>query len=220
MGKKNRKNSVEKQSVSKPALGPGLRIGISLLLLVHLVIVIATPAGMVMPGSRLARWILRGAAPYVQAGNVSHGYAFFAPDPGPGHIIEYELRFDDGRKERGTIPDSNQHWPRLRYHRHFMLTEQLASLWEDEPPRPENPRFAMAWQQDHQRWKRQRNEFTRRANSYGRQLLQRSGASAVEMNLMRHHLLTPEEFLSGRSLQERELYETGEIITVHAGGRP
>ena len=161
-----------------------------------------------------------GSRSYVQAGNVSHGYAFFAPDPGPGHIIEYELRFDDGRKERGTIPDSNQHWPRLRYHRHFMLTEQLASLWEDEPPRPENPRFAMAWQQDHQRWERQRNEFTRRANSYGRQLLQRSGASAVEMNLMRHHLLTPEEFLSGRSLRERELYETGEIITVHAGGQP
>ena len=39
---------------------------------------------------------------------------------------------------------------------------------------------------------------------------------AVEMNLLRHHLLTPEEFLSGRSLQDRDLYETGEIVTVYA----
>tara|TARA_Y100001978_G_scaffold192603_1_gene197857 strand:+ start:440 stop:1102 length:663 start_codon:yes stop_codon:yes gene_type:complete len=216
MGKRNR-NKVEKNKKQSPSpLGRGIRIGISLLLLAHLAVVIATPAALVMPGSRLARWLLQGAAPYVQAGNVSHGYAFFAPDPGPGHIIEYELRFADGRKEQGKIPDTRKHWPRLRYHRHFMLTEQLAALWMDEPPPPENPRFDSAWQQDHRRWARQRRDFTARANSYGRHLLQISGAMAVEMNLLRHHLLTPEEFLSGRSLQDRDLYETGEIVTVYA----
>ncbi len=220
MGKKNRKNSSAKQNASKPILRRGARIAISLLLLLHLAIVIATPAGMVMPGSRLARWLLQAAAPYVQAGNVSHGYAFFAPDPGPGHVIEYELRFSDGHKERGKIPDTSQHWPRLRYHRHFMLSEQLASLWEDEPIRPENPRFETAWQQDHARWERQRKDFQKRANSYGHHLLKISGANEVEMNLIRHHLLTPEEFIGGRSFRDRELFETGEIITVYAGGQP
>ena len=217
MGKRNRKKPGKNQDPTPPPLGRGLRIGISIALLVHLAVVIATPAGLVMPGSRFARWLLQGAAPYVQAGNVSHGYAFFAPDPGPGHIIEYELRFADGRKERGVIPDTHQHWPRLRYHRHFMLTEQLASLWEDEPIRPENPRFDAAWQQDYKRWARQRKEFTNRANAYGKHLLKTSGATEVEMNLMRHHLLTPEEFLSGRSPRDRDLYETGEIVTVYAG---
>ena len=220
MEKKKRTKSVAVQSVSKPTPGRGFRIAISLLLLVHLAIVIATPAAMVMPGSRLARWLLRGAAPYVQAGNVSHGYAFFAPDPGPGHIIEYELRFADGRTERGKIPDSNQHWPRLRYHRHFMLSEQLAALWEDEPPRPDNPRFEIIWQQDHMRWERQRNDFQKRANSYGRHLLNISGANEVEMHLMRHHLLTPEELAGGRSPRDRDLLETGEIITVRTESLP
>ena len=101
-----------------------------------------------------------------------------------------------------------------------MLTEQLASLWEDEPIRPENPRFDAAWQQDYRRWARQREDFTSRANSYGRHLLETSGATEVEMNLMRHHLLTPEEFLSGRSPRDRDLYETGEIVTVYAGEQP
>ena len=217
MGKTNRKKHEKKQSDAPASLGRGIRIGISLLLLAHLAVVIATPAGLVMPGSRFARWLLQGAAPYVQAGNVSHGYAFFAPDPGPGHIIEYELRFADGRKERGKIPNTHQHWPRLRYHRHFMLTEQLAALWEDEPSRPENRRFDAAWQQDHRRWARQRQDFSKRANSYGRHLLQTTGAIEVEMNLLRHHLLTPEEFLNGRSPRDRDLFEIGEIVTVYAG---
>ena len=111
MGKRIRNNSGKNQAPTPLSLGRGFRIGISIVLLTHLAVVIATPAGLVMPGSRFARWMLQAAAPYVQAGNVSHGYAFFAPDPGPGHIIEYELRFADGRKERGTIPDTQQHWP-------------------------------------------------------------------------------------------------------------
>ena len=206
----------------EPSASPGrtTRFAISCVLLVHLAIVVATPAGLVMPGSRFARWILQAFAPYVQAGNVSHGYAFFAPDPGPGHVIEYELRFADGREERGTIPDVQQHWPRLRYHRHFMLTEQLAALLQDEPTPPEDARFQRAWQQERAHWERQQRDFHQRAQAYGNHLLKTSGASEVEMHLLRHHLLTPEEFLSGRSLRDRALFETGEIITVRTGDQP
>jgi hypothetical protein len=216
---RRRKHELDKLKPSAPLQGPA-RLLISVVLILHLVVVIATPWGMVMPGSQLARRIIRYAAPYVQAGNISHGYAFFAPDPGPGHIIRYELTFEDGRKERGQIPDLQQHWPRLRYHRHFMLTEQLAAMLEDEPPRPENPRFEKEWRQLHDRWTAQTRDFERRATSYGRHLLRTSGASEVEMQLIRHHLLSPEEVLGGRSLRDRELYETGRVITVRAGQRP
>ena len=217
---KKRQTKTEASELPQPRLSRGARSAISLLLLVHLAVVVATPAGLVMPGSRFARWLLQGFAPYVQAGNVSHGYAFFAPDPGPGHLIEYELRFADGRQERGKIPDEQAHWPRLRYHRHFMLTEQLAALLQDEPPKPEDPRFEQAWQQERAGWERQQQDFQRRAQSYGKHLLKTSGAIEVEMHLLRHHLLTPEEVLAGRNLRDRELLETGEIITVRTGDSP
>ena len=34
--------------------------------------------------------------PYLEAAYLDHGYAFFAPDPGPSHLVRYELEFDDG----------------------------------------------------------------------------------------------------------------------------
>jgi hypothetical protein len=217
--KRSRKNPLTEKSAAA-AIKPSLRIAISMVLILHLVVVIATPLGMVMPASRLARKILQYAAPYVQAGNISHGYAFFAPDPGPGHIIEYELVFEDGRTQRGKIPDLQRHWPRLRYHRHFMLTEQLAALHEDPPPRPEDPRFENEWKQMRVRWEAQNQDFERRANSYGKHLLKTTGASQVEMHVIRHHLPSPEEVLRGKSLQDRGLYETGRVITVTAGRQP
>ena len=73
MAKNDRSKGQASQRVPQPTLNRTTRIGISLLLLLHLVIVVATPAGLVMPGSQFARRLLQGAAPYVQAGNVSHG---------------------------------------------------------------------------------------------------------------------------------------------------
>jgi hypothetical protein len=218
----------KKQSGKNPASAPqspvplrrSLRLVISVVLILHLVVVIATPMGIVIPASQLAREIIQYAGPYLQAGNVSHGYAFFAPDPGPGHIIDYELSFPDGHTEQGTIPDLQEHWPRLRYHRHFMLTEQLASLHEDEPLRPADSRYDQEWKQMHDRWTLQNRDFERRATSYGHHLLNTTGASQVEMHLIRHHQASREDILGGGSLQDPKLYETGRVITVTAGERP
>ena len=104
------------------------RIFISVLLIAHLTIVVCAPLVMVTPRSPLALRVVEWARWYLEAGNVSHGYAFFAPEPGPSHVIEYDLLYADGRKEHGKFPDLEKHQPRQRYHRHFMLTEQLSSL--------------------------------------------------------------------------------------------
>lgn len=71
-------------------------------------------------------WIHNVLQPYLDVLYLNHGYGFFAPDPGPSHLIRYRLQYDDGRTERGQFPDTSI-WPRLRYHRHFMLAEQVSA---------------------------------------------------------------------------------------------
>ena len=37
---------------------------------------------------------------------LTHGYAFFAPNPGPNHLVDYTVEFDDGRPaEKGRFPN-------------------------------------------------------------------------------------------------------------------
>src|SRR5688500_1322829 len=36
--------------------------------------------------------------PYLGALYLDHGYFFFAPNPGPSHLVDYKVEFDDGRQ--------------------------------------------------------------------------------------------------------------------------
>jgi hypothetical protein len=71
---------------------------------------------------------------YSQFLYIDRGYAFFAPDPGPSHLVQAAIT--DGRGERVELmfPDLEQQWPRLLYHRHFMLAEYLNEIYQ--PPGP------------------------------------------------------------------------------------
>lgn len=71
-------------------------------------------------------WIHNALQPYLDILYLNHGYGFFAPDPGPSHLIRYTIQYDDGRTEQGHLPNPSI-WPRLRYHRHFMLAEQVSA---------------------------------------------------------------------------------------------
>lgn len=156
---------------------------------------------------------MRYAAPYAQAGNISHGYAFFAPNPGPGHLIRYELEFEDGDKLSGEFPNLKLQWPRLRYHRHFMLSEQLTGMLQtgflqEPPPRPEDPRALPEYQRIMGNIARHQQLFRRRVASFARHLLSIYDAVNVEMRIVRHHIPGRKEFLDGRQLQDQSLYET------------
>lgn len=69
--------------------------------------------------------------------SLNNGYRFFAPDPGASHLVKYELLKDGQPIATGKFPDKDSHWPRLYYHRHFMLSEmmfQMAAAVPELPP--------------------------------------------------------------------------------------
>src|SRR5690606_30890003 len=150
----------------------------SLLVLAHLAVVVAVPLAMIPPASPLAAGVARFARPYIEAGNVSHGYAFFAPDPGRfSHLVRYRIEFDDGRESiSGQFPDLADQWPRLLYHRHFMMSEQLGvhwlSPWEEVPEEIQQQALG---------------RLQRQAASYAEHLRHRHDAERVSLDLVRHY---------------------------------
>jgi hypothetical protein len=73
---------------------------------------------------------------YLDALYLNHGYSFFAPDPGPGRLVYYDIYDRQGTVIRqGKFPDWDMQWPRLWYHRHFMLADQVGiGLQRDDGP--------------------------------------------------------------------------------------
>jgi len=118
---------------------------VSLLLLVHVSAVFAppffratqTPLGARSPVATEMHSLLE---PYINLMFLDHGYAFFAPGPGPSRLIRFRVEYDDGTPAvEHVFPDLQRHWPRLLYHRHFMLAEQLHGDYVTPipPDRPE-----------------------------------------------------------------------------------
>ncbi len=111
------------------------RFWVSVALLLHLACVIIAPMAVVDPRSDIASLLHQPVSPWTRGLFLDHGYRFFAPEPGPSHIVEYEVFRADGSSVKGHFPDRDQHWPRLLYHRWFMLSEtvfQHASMTLDE----------------------------------------------------------------------------------------
>lgn len=103
---------------------------ISLFLIYHLAAMVLSPLSL-PPSSGLVRWLQQGVAHYQSLLYLNHGYRFFAPNPGPSRLVRYEITFKDGKKESGIFPDRdaiNKKFPRLLYHRWFMLSESIANL--------------------------------------------------------------------------------------------
>ncbi|MCA9268060.1 MAG: hypothetical protein KDA41_06295, partial [Planctomycetales bacterium] len=78
---------------------------VSLLLAFHLAAVFVAPWSSPPPASQLSASAARLFHPYLHAVCIYNGYRFFAPDPGPSHIVRYELQYADGRSEPGQFPD-------------------------------------------------------------------------------------------------------------------
>ena len=105
-----------------------LRLFASACIFLYLLAVALPPLAGPPPASELANVILQPFRPLVGALSLSHGYRFFAPNPGPGHSIRWTLMTAGGRTLKGVIPDAETDWPRLLYHRRFMIPEKIAAL--------------------------------------------------------------------------------------------
>ena len=181
-----------------------------------------TPAGS-SPFADGLMWLLR---PYIDALYLNHGYAFFAPDPGPSHLVRYRVEFDDGRQPlEGVFPDLKTERPRLLYHRHFMLAEQLHNLYTPaEPPpeltlpldtarqatEPQRRALAESIRQEHRRrlagWNHSRELYLSFRQSLQQHLLARYGGDRVTLTRVEHGLLGPVEFQVLRRLDAPHTY--------------
>ena len=175
--------SIEKPLVANPQTRK-LRIVISCLLLLHLSAIVIAPLS-VAPASMLMNRCWTVFRPYLQAAYLNHGYHFFAPEPGPSHLVRYELELPYGVKQTGFFPDRAQHRPRLIYHRHFMLSEFLNTLAADEA----NKELLQA--------------VTR---SYATRLLTEHRAERVTLHLRRHYIRSPRQFLRNVRVDDPSLY--------------
>lgn len=101
--------------------------------LLHLLVVLAEPLAFFsrsdfQTGPEIFG-LRRTLSPYVEWMYLDHGYFFFAPNPGPNHLVAAQEKNSEPNTTRRIkpdaviFPDRKTHWPRLLYHRYFMLSE-------------------------------------------------------------------------------------------------
>lgn len=124
------------QPQQSPAGSPWIRRLISLAVVVHLIAVFGPPLAFQTRGpvgeSPSVQTLVSPLRAYSEFLYLDRGYAFFAPDPGPSHLIRVAQTDSDGKVTESLIPDRRDQWPRLMYHRHFMLTEFLNEIYEPQ----------------------------------------------------------------------------------------
>jgi len=153
---------------------------VNIWLVYHLTAIVLAPWS-VPPASRLVQNAWRAVGPYDQLLFLNHGYHYFAPEPGSSTLVAYVLEMPDGSRQTGRIPNRGIH-PRLFYHRHFMLTEYLAS--DDLSP-------AL------------RKELVR---AMARELCREYGARRVTLSRITHRLPSMEFVRAGGALDDPESY--------------
>jgi hypothetical protein len=175
----------EPASASPPATGGHRfrRMAINAWLVLHVAAIIIAPAA-VSPSSDLVQAGWDMFQPYLQILDLNHGYHFFAPEPGDSTLLAFEAQRADGTVISGRIPNRSI-VPRLLYHRHFMLTEQM----KDAPA---------ALQQE---W----------VGSYAEHLCQKYGAARVKLTGQIHHLPTMEMVRAGMRLDDPSSYEDEDL---------
>lgn len=148
--------------------------------------------------------------PYLQLFSLNNGYRFFAPDPGPGHLIRYELLDDsDNIVESGQFPDRDKHWPRLMYHRNFMISEmafQLASAVPELPPDilPDQ-RLSRSDQEMIEKQKQRSLSLQQAIADY--YLARQPQATHVRLYGLTHAIPTPLDMDRGTELSDPKLYQ-------------
>jgi hypothetical protein len=197
------------------------QIAISTLLAVHLCALLTAPLNLAAVGSPAIR-PLSLLQPYVNLLYLNHSYFFFAPNPGENHLVRYELDFNDGQpSEVGEFPDRRTEWPRLLYHRHFMLSESLnnAFEWPTFPPEPTAPiddsrqarrqyqREKADWESQRVVWQQRRRLYEALHDSIAEHLKHEYGANEVTLIRREHRFLNPWEVSEDRlQLTDKETY--------------
>jgi hypothetical protein len=176
-------------------LSRAIRLPLSLAIAVYLAGVIIAPLSGPPPASDLSQVILQPFRPLLGGLYLGHGYRFFAPDPGPGHTIRWTVTLPDGSLRSGSIPDAASDWPRLLYHRRFMVAEKIAAL-VPPPFAPDDVR------------QQARRDWLPLVRGVATNLLRAEGGVQVRLTMVEHYLPDPDEVVAGT---------TGEDIVTPLG---
>jgi hypothetical protein len=159
-----------------------LRWAVNCWLVFHLAAIIIAPAS-VAPSSELIQSVWRIFQPYLDLMFLNHGYHFFAPEPSESTLVSYQAKRPDGTLESGYLPNRKT-FPRLLYHRHFMLTEHLADTLRSAPEEIQNE------------W----------LDSYAEHLCRKYGARQVTLTGHVHYLPSREDVQRGVKLNDPANY--------------
>lgn len=163
------------------------RFSLSILVLMHLAAVVLPPLSFQsrgpLGGSPFVTNLIRPFEAYCQFLYLDRGYSFFAPDPGPSHLIQIRVEDSSGASEELFYPDLKRQWPRLRYHRHFMLTEYLHEIYRPSVLEQEGVSTEVFNQH-----KVERKRYIAVRDSYLRHLQVANGGKRVSMRRVEHLL--------------------------------
>lgn len=145
---------------------------VSLFLLWHLAALFLAPLSIPPTSPLVSNIAQRRMQWYLDVLYLNHGYFFFAPNPGDGHIVRYKVFDVSGNTLReGEFPDRETQWPRLYYHRHFMLADQVGAGLPNETEPTYGPQ--------------------RYLEAYARHLLRKYDGESVVVRWIAHRPLDP-----------------------------
>ena len=206
---------------------PACRAIASLVIVAYLGIVLLGPLSNPIGSPNLTQPLANFVSPIHQALYHGHGYRFFGPDPSATHRVVVKGVQQDGTGFEAAFPDRKQHWPRLLYHRWFMLSETMFHEFSITPNQTafqerlknydrEIARFqeqnkpSLSQQLQHERavevelYQISRERFNSLAGSVARVLAQRHKAKTIELFIQERTLPFPEEVVSGMKLGDDE----------------
>ena len=146
--------------------------------------------------SELAAGCAGSFRPYLDALCLANGYRFFAPEPGPSHLVRYEITHDDGTLETGEFPESAA--ARAAIALPSLLHAQRIHQYDRQSQRSA-------------RTSRGTRQGIRRAP--GRRARR---AKAVKLYLRRHYVPRTSEVRQGMRLSDKALYEERPLAELHA----
>jgi hypothetical protein len=202
-----------------------VRLVVSLLLMGYMSTVLLGPLSNPVGSEFLTRPLARMVAPIHRSLFLGHGYRFFGPDPGPSHLVVYRVIGPGGNLIEKRFPDRDEIWPRLMYHRWFMLSETLfqehnftldkQSFAENdkelsrqvEALRLKGKRFiANRMESERQQLAKQYHNARQRIDglvaAIARNLLQRHAGTHIEMFLQERSIPFPAAVLTGQKISE------------------
>ncbi|HLJ97452.1 MAG TPA: hypothetical protein VKU02_30110 [Gemmataceae bacterium] len=200
------------------------RVIVSVMIVLHFVGILSAVSS-VPPTPALMNWAWTYLyRPYLQFMYLNNAYHFYSPEPGPGILVWFYVRYDDGSTEWYKIPDRAENPLAQEYQRRLSLAESTNQLLQIAPiPEEIRRRRLAAFERDGiplypptldlNMQRREPNPFSKEMlKNYARYVAhfkaRQTGktVSGVKVYRVVHNLPTPKEIAEGIDPTEKNFY--------------